>query len=357
MTAATHRAMERTLRLQSAILERFVQVPDGLISIDHPRSEMQKGSFSTGRSAWNSPSANRRRARPRVRRHRRLSDARPPARRAAHAGGSHLSIEGEPRSLTHGRVVTEHDVRAGAGISNGADSDRASPSRRGRPTCSCPAYLGIDFETRGPGRLPAARRGGDVPSRPARPGDGHRLRHPHRRHSSARATPYLFRFAFEGTVDGEPLLTMRRRLRRLLHRRGAGGRQGRRATELRPPAARRRPARPTGRVGAACRRRHRIVASRAIDALARGHWPGGFGPAFEQLALRNADVHLPGGRTAAGRPRDALDPDGGPVRARPHPRRGRHPPRRLVPDLPLRRRPVMPGTLMYECCLHTLRIL
>ncbi len=48
-------------------------------------------------------------------------------------------IEGEPLSLTFGRVVTEHDVRPGAGISTAAASPPASPSRRARRTSSCPA--------------------------------------------------------------------------------------------------------------------------------------------------------------------------------------------------------------------------
>ena len=99
-----------------------------------------------------------------------------------------VAIEGEPRSLTSGRVVTEHDVLAGRLV-----------SRRGRiPTCIAvesgqadlflSGYLGIDFVTRGLAvyRLLDAvvtfHRG--LPG----PGDGDPLRHPDRSSSSARGT-------------------------------------------------------------------------------------------------------------------------------------------------------------------------
>ena len=50
-------------------------------------------------------------------------------------------------------------------------------------------------------------------------------------------------------------------------------------------------------------------------------------------------LRLPGGRMTLVEPRHAPRPDGRPVRPRPDPRRAGHPARRLVPDLPLRRRP------------------
>ena len=49
-----------------------------------------------------------------------------------------LTLEGEPRSLTSGRVVTEHDIFPAPGISM-ADAFRpALPSKRARPICFCP---------------------------------------------------------------------------------------------------------------------------------------------------------------------------------------------------------------------------
>ena len=48
-----------------------------------------------------------------------------------------VTIEGEPRSLTAGRVVTEHDILPGAWYLDCRHGSRpASPSRRARPTCS-----------------------------------------------------------------------------------------------------------------------------------------------------------------------------------------------------------------------------
>ena len=98
-----------------------------------------------------------------------------------------LAIEGEPLSLTQrpGGHRARHPA-ATAGISTAAGSRPASPSSRGRPTCSSPGYLGIDFVTRG---LAVYRLLDAVVTfhRAAGPGRGDPLRHPDQPTSSARA--------------------------------------------------------------------------------------------------------------------------------------------------------------------------
>ena len=111
--------------------------------------------------------------------------------------------------MTRGRVVTEHDVRADRWYLGSRPHPDCIAVEAGQADLFLSGYLGIDFETRGPGRLPPARRRRDVPPRPAAARRDDPLRHPHRPASSARATRYLFRFRFDGTVDGEPLMTMR----------------------------------------------------------------------------------------------------------------------------------------------------
>jgi len=92
-----------------------------------------------------------------------------------------------------------------------------------------------------------------------------------------------------------------------------------------------------------------------VDALRRGDLAGCFGPAFAGLALREP-MRLPGGRMRLVHRVTRLDPTGGrfgagTIRAEADVRRDDwfltcH----FIDDQ------VMPGTLMYECCLHTLRV-
>ena len=92
-----------------------------------------------------------------------------------------------------------------------------------------------------------------------------------------------------------------------------------------------------------------------VDALRRGDLVAAFGPPFERLALADP-LPLPGGRMTLVHRVETLDPAGGRfglglIRAE----ADIHPDDwfmvcHFVDDR------VMPGTLMYECCLHTLRI-
>ena len=264
-----------------------------------------------------------------------------------------LAIEGEPRSLTSGRVVTEHDIQPGAWYLDA----RPHPDlhrRRGGPGRPVPLRLsGHRLPDARPGRLPPARRGRHVPPRPARR-RARCIRYDiHIDRFFRQGDTHLFRFRFEGTVDGEPLLTMTRRLSpassppRSWRPARASSRPSWTAGRARRPARRLRPS--------WCRCGVESYDERQIDALRAGDLAGCFGPAFAGLDLRDP-MRLPGGRMKLVDRVVQLDPTGGRfglglIRAE----ADIHPDDwfltcHFVDDQ------VMPGTLMYECCLHTLRI-
>ena len=116
-------------------------------------------------------------------------------------------IEGEPLSLTSGRVVTEHDVRPGAWYLDRGRIPACVAIESGQADLFLSAWLGIDFRTRGLAvyRLLDAR----VTFYRGLPAPGQVLRYDiHIERFFRQGDTHLFRFRFEGTADGEPLLTM-----------------------------------------------------------------------------------------------------------------------------------------------------
>ena len=91
-----------------------------------------------------------------------------------------LAVEGEPRSLGRGRVITEHDVLPGAWYLDAGRIPTSVAVEAGQADLFLSGYLGIDFQRARIGRLSPARRGGHLPLRTARPGIGDPLRHTHR---------------------------------------------------------------------------------------------------------------------------------------------------------------------------------
>jgi hypothetical protein len=119
-----------------------------------------------------------------------------------------LSVEGEPRSMTGGRVVTEHDVTSDRWYLDGGRIPTCIAVEAGQADLFLSAYLGIDFISKGKAvyRLLDAvvtfHRGLPVP--------GEVIRYDIRIDQFFRQDQtYLFRFNFEGTVNGEPLLSMK----------------------------------------------------------------------------------------------------------------------------------------------------
>ena len=262
------------------------------------------------------------------------------------------SDRGRAEVADAGRVVTEHDVRAGRWYLDSGRIPTCIAVEAGQADLFLSGLSRHRFPNARARRLSPARCRGHVPPRAARPGR-HALRHPHRRFFRQGDT-YLFRFRFEGTVNGEPSDTMRDGGRRLLHRRGAGRRQGRRADRARIGGPRPASSRTTGA----------ILPPMAVESYDDG---AGRGPAPRRSGADASAPRFAGSTTGAAAParrrrlrlvdrvprstRAAAASASGLIRAE----ADIHPDDwfltcHFVDDQ------VMPGTLMYECCLHTLRI-
>ncbi len=271
-----------------------------------------------------------------------------------------LSVEGEPGSLTAGRVVTEHDVGGDAWYLDCGRAPVCIAVEAGQADLFLCAWLGIDRVTGG--RRMYRLLDAAVEFHRDLPAPGETIRYDIRIERFLRqGETWIFAFSFEGTIAGRPLLTMR------------GGRAGfftleevhaSRGIVLTDAQRGPQPDEPlrfaeAARFGAGDLAPVAGVESydaAALEALRRGELRGCFGAAFADLALRDV-VGLPGGRMRLIDRVVELDPTGG--------RYGRGLVRaewdvhaddwfltcHFVDDM------TMPGTLMYECCMHALRVL
>ena len=262
-----------------------------------------------------------------------------------------VTLEGEPRSMTSGRVVTEHDVHPGAWYLDGGRIPTCIAVEAGQADLFLSGYLGIDFITRGMAvyRLLDAV----VTFHRELPGPGETISYDIRIERFFRqGETYLFRFHFEATVNGEPLLSMRNGCAGFFSQAELDAGKGivRGALDLRPRSGN-LPAdwqelvpMQTAAYGAA-----------QLDALRQGDLAGCFGPLFAGIALQRP-LTIPGGRMQLVHRVMELAPKGG------HYGIGFilaeadiHPDDWFITCHFVDDR-VMPGTLMYECCMHTLRI-
>ncbi len=262
-----------------------------------------------------------------------------------------LSIEAEALSLSHGRVVTEHDVLPGAWYLEANLAPTCIAVESGQADLLLCAYLGVDLRTRGLAvyRLLDA----EVTFHRDLPRVGETIRYDIRiEQFFEQGESLLFRFRFDATIDGALVLTMRDGCAGFFTEAALASGRGIVEPRNRP----RRPARaPDGW-------RHpsglgRVKLDRTqLDALRAGDLAEAFGEAFRKLPLRRPAT-IPGGRMRLLDRVTNLDPTGGPWGLG-----------RVTAELDIQPDdwfltchfvddPVMPGTLMYECCLHTLRVL
>lgn len=261
-----------------------------------------------------------------------------------------LSIEGEPCSLKSGRIVTEHDVREGAWYLDCGRIPTSVAVEAGQADLFLSGYLGIDFETRGNAvyRLLDAV----VTFHSELPLAGETIRYDIRIDSFFRhGKTYLFRFHFEATVNGMPLLSMKDGCAGFFtpeelsdgkgivdnnRGNGEGYDKGKLFTEIVPMSV-------------------ESYSDQQVNALRGGNLAGCFGALFDGLNLGRPSG-IPGNAMKLVDRISCVDPDGGTfgmgfVRG----------------ELDIHKDDwflvchfiddrVMPGTLMYECCLHTLRI-
>ncbi|MGD8335685.1 MAG: beta-ketoacyl synthase N-terminal-like domain-containing protein [Desulfobacterales bacterium] len=262
-----------------------------------------------------------------------------------------VSIEGKPCSLTAGHLVTEHDVRPGAWYLDGGRAPVCIAVEAGQADLFLCAYLGIDKAVKGR-RVYRLLDAGVVFHRDLPlPGETIRYRIEIEKFIRQGET-WLFFFGFEGTIDNQPLISMTGGcagfftpeeiensggiVRTAEDRTPQSGRLDPRWTELVPQA----PA---------------SFDEAALEALRAGDLGAGFGPDFEGVSLTPA-LRLPGGRMKLIDRVDRLEPRGGrfglgSIQAA----ADIHPDDwfltcHFVDDM------TMPGTLMYECCAHALRV-
>ena len=264
-----------------------------------------------------------------------------------------LAVEGEPASMTRGRVVTEHDILPGAWYLDCGRIPVCIAVESGQADLFLSGYLGIDFITKGLAiyRLLDATVTfhGDLPRA------GETIRHDiHIDEFFRQGATHLFRFRFESRVDGELVLTMTKGCAGFFTPRDLEEGKGLVFTEM---DLRRMPGKtPPDWQPFAPMRGVEAYSDAQLDALRRGDLAGGFGAAFAGLPLNNP-CRLPGGRMKLVDRILSLDPSGGRyglgvIRGEAD----------IHPDdwfltCHFSDDPVMPGTLMYECCLHTLRVL
>jgi len=263
-----------------------------------------------------------------------------------------LSVEGVKGSMTSGRVVTEHDVRPGAWYLDGHRTPVCITIEAGQADLFLCSYLGIDLALKGTRayRLLDAT----VTFHRGLPQPGDVVRYDiHIDRFVRQGETYLFFFRFEGTVNGRPVVTMKDGCAGFFTEQETAesggivlsadeqaltpGRRGHSWQDLVPMAV-------------------ESYDAQQLEALRGGDLAGCFGPLFNGLGLSDP-VRIPGGRMHLIDRVVELDPTGGRfglglTRAEADIRGDEwfltcH----FVDDM------VMPGTLMYECCVHTLRVL
>jgi acyl transferase domain-containing protein/3-hydroxymyristoyl/3-hydroxydecanoyl-(acyl carrier protein) dehydratase len=267
-----------------------------------------------------------------------------------------VDVEGEAGSLTSGRCITEHDVHDGAWYLDGGRVPVCISVEAGQADLFLSAYLGIDLQTKGERvyRLLDAK----VLFHRDLPRVGEVIRYDIRIDRFVRqGDTWLFFFRFDGTIDGAPFITMFDGCAGFFSREQLEQGKGivSEAKKPRPSRASQRegfftPFRPLTPHG-----RHTLTEAQ-VEALRTGSLETAFDMAFplERLA---PSLRLPSGRMRLVDRILELDTRGGAAGLGLVV--GEHD---VSPDAwyltcHFSDDPVMPGTLMYECCLHTLRVL
>lgn len=262
-----------------------------------------------------------------------------------------MEIEGEPCSMTSGRVVTEHDIHPGAWYLDGGVIPTCIAVEAGQADLFLSGYLGIDFITKGKAvyRLLDA----EVTFHMPLPGPGKTIVYDiHIDEFFRQDDTYLFRFRFDATVDGQLFLTMHKGCAGFFTQAELDAGKGIVLTRFETQAEK---GLKTGGFEPLVSLSNESYSTSQIDALRRGDLAACFGDAFASLGLQQAKG-LPGGKMTLVHRILSLKPDG-----------GRFGLGQIVGEADIHPDDwfitchfcddqVMPGTLMYECCLHTLRV-
>lgn len=258
-------------------------------------------------------------------------------------------IEGEPKSMQPGRVVTEHTVRPDRWYLEKDRIPTAISVEAGQADLFLSGFLGIDFQTRGLAvyRLLDAV----VTFHRGLPRVGETIVYDIRIDEfTKQGDAWLFHFRFDGTVNGQPFITMRNGVAGFFTAEALAAGRGIVQTAL---DKQKLPGKKPADWRDLAPQEKCTLDESQVEALRRGDLMEAFGDRFR--GIENPAV-IPGGMLRLVDRVPLIDPQGGRfgigfIRAE----FDIHPDDwfltcHFVDDR------VMPGTLMYECCLHTLRI-
>ncbi len=262
-----------------------------------------------------------------------------------------LSVEGAKGSLGSGSIVTEHDVMPGAWYLDGGHAPVCISVEAGQADLFLCAYLGIDLKVQG--RRTYRLLDATVKFHRELPLPGETIRYEIAIEKFLRqGDTYLFLFHFNGFIGSTPLITMTNGCAGFFTAEEVENSGGIILAEAdRQPRPGTRPANWQNLVplGPAA------YDDRSIQALREGDLARAFGQAFDGITLPD-NLRLPGGRMKLIDRVINLDPAGGRFGLGLIQAEADIEPDawfltcHFVDDM------VMPGTLMYECCAHTLRI-
>jgi len=263
-----------------------------------------------------------------------------------------LLVEGEKLSLGSGRVVTEHDVRPDAWYLDGQRAPVCISVEAGQADLFLSGYLGIDHAVKGTRNYRLLDAQVTFHRGLPRPGDTIRY-NIHIEKFIRQQETYMFFFNFKGYIGDDLLITMTDGCAGFFtpaEVKNSGGiilteeeqqaEAGRLPADWNPPV----PMAPES------------YSEEQVNALRRGDLAACFGDLFANQDL-SPSLSLPGGRMRLIDRVVELDLRG-----------GRYGIGRVVAQADIRPDDwfltchfmddmVMPGTLMYECCAHTLRVL
>ena len=267
-----------------------------------------------------------------------------------------LEVNGEADALTHdlaasGSIITEHDVLPGAWYLDLGRIPTCVAVEAGQADLFLSGYLGIDHITKGLAvyRLLDAR----ITFHGSLPTAGQTIHYDiHIEQFFSQGDTCLFRFNFEGTVNGQPLLTMTQGCAGFFSQHELDAGQGIVLTSIEKQKTE----------GKLTEDWHQLVTMNVeryddeqLNSLRDGDLVSCFGNDFAKIGLNNP-VGLPSGRMTLVHRILNLNPAG-----------GRFGIGQITGEADIRPDDwfltchfvddrVMPGTLMYECCLHTLRV-
>lgn len=262
-----------------------------------------------------------------------------------------MELEGTPLSMKPGRVVTEHDVLHDGWYLDGGRIPTCVAIEAGQADLFLSGYLGVDYETRGLAmyRLLDA----EVTFHDELPRPGQVINYDIRiKHFFRQGATWLFRFEFDATVEGRPLMTMRDGCAGFFTQAELDAGKGIVDSRLEQQVA---AAENAPSIPALVPMREQSLSEHQLQALRDGDLVAAFGPEFEGLPLRRP-LTIPSGLMRLVHRVTKLDPRG-----------GRYGLGSIVAEADIHPDDwflvchfsddqVMPGTLMYECCLHTLRV-